>query len=161
MDVDISQLVIIPPIIVQVLNTNGSIWESYRTHAYDGPKKIAYVTTAVQVFDSTAHYDNFFFDSMRRPKPFVEFMRTNDEYKGNGIAGMLLRLTNEYYISKFGTPLNSSTKFLLNTCFDICAVPGESNSLKVWEKLVDEGLAYEYNQDGKRRFAFHDSLRMN
>jgi hypothetical protein len=86
--------------------------------------------------------DDFFSDIDFEPikaKPWLFFMHTEYEYKGNGIAGTLILYANEFYKSKYGTPLHSGTS-------------NSADAIRVWEKLVNKECAKEYQYKSKRRW---------
>ena len=66
-------------------------------------------------------------------------MGVEGSYKGNNVAGLMVKKVNDYCKGEFGYPLYSGT------CNSEAAT-------RVWEKLVDEGVAFECKYDGKRRW---------
>jgi len=74
-----------------------------------------------------------------KPRPRLFYMGTKDEYKGNSIAGILIKFANEFYKSRYETPLHSGT---INA----------PEAIRVWEKLVSCGDAIEYLYENKRRW---------
>jgi hypothetical protein len=64
-------------------------------------------------------------------KPLVGFTRTQEGYFKEGLAERRLRQANAYSLSEYGYPLNSDSRL-------------SKEARKVWERLVDAGLAELY-----------------
>ena len=119
--------------------------ETYRLIAsFNGKEEIGRVTfeRMVELKDSQYKSDEFFYDTSckpHKPRPFLFFMGVEEGYKGNNVAGLMVRKVNDYCKDEFGLPLYSGT----------C---NRDSAKRVWEKLVDEGVAFECEYDGKRRW---------
>lgn len=74
-------------------------------------------------------------------KPFVGFTRTYPTFLNQGLGRRRLEEANAYSLSEHYLPLNSDS-----------LVIDEAKS--VWEKLVTDGKAERYNENGKERFRF-------
>jgi len=127
--------------------------ESYDIRATHGGKQIAKIKVTVR--GNPEIYGNpkkpgdtihFFFDTTTRPptpKPYVEWQETEPEYRGRGICGRLIKTANNFYRGRLGTPIHSSTHFILdNPC----------TSKRVWQKLEEQGLAMHEPYHGKSRW---------
>ena len=120
-------------------------WEHYTFTAYDRDLPVARigVDKLKEVKDRELSDDNFLIDSNfnpARPRPYLFGMHTDKNYRGEGIAGNLIKLANEYFKKQYGTPLHSG-------------VINKGSAPRVWEKLVDEKKAIEYDYEKDRRWA--------
>ena len=110
--------------------------------AYDGDKYVAHITiTRFLHIHDEAYKTEFWLDG-GKPRPFVFFAGVEPEYKGRGIAAELICFANKHYKDAQGTPLYSGT----------C---NSDTAVRVWEKLVDAGLAFETEYAGKRRWGLY------
>jgi len=122
-------------------------WQHYTFTAYEITLPVAHVAVdrVKKVKDPRISNGSFFMDfdfKPPRPRPYLFYMGTEEDYKGRGIAGMLIEFANEFFKNEFGTPLHSG-------------VINEESASRVWEKLVEEKKATEYKHDGKRRWAMY------
>lgn len=74
-------------------------------------------------------------------KPFVGFTRTYSDFLKQGLGKRRLEEANAYSLSEHSLPLNSDT-----------LVEGEAK--KLWNRLVVEGKAEKYDENGQERFRF-------
>lgn len=78
--------------------------------------------------------DNFYFDfssGIMTPRPFISWQKTREDFRGQGISGLVIVKADEFYSLRFGH-LYSDTKFL---------EPFKTASKRVWQKLEEQGLA--------------------
>jgi len=111
--------------------------------AYYNQNEVGHISVDRIVKPTKEESGNPFFSDLDfdlpRSRPWLFFMGTEDEYKGNRIAGALIKFANEFYKSTYGTPLHSGTSNI-------------DDAIKVWERLVNHGEAVEYTYDNKRRW---------
>lgn len=74
-------------------------------------------------------------------KPFVGFTRTEEGYLEQGLAVRRLEVANAYALAEHDLSLNSDS-----------LVTQEARG--VWDKLISDGRAEEYDEGGKKRYRF-------
>lgn len=113
----------------------GSYHEDYEVLAYLGSIQVGRLVISRTVSTTRTHLSDFFWDlntGIAISKPYVEWQSTEELFRGNGINGRVIFLTNEAYRGKLGTPLYSGTHFLQSA---------EGRAQRVWQKLTEQGLA--------------------
>ena len=90
-----------------------------------------------EVTNNSFFYD-FSFD-LPRPIPYVFGGKTEEDYRGQEIAGEIILFANDYFKSEFGVPLHSGTN-------------NNENAIRVWEKLVERDKAVEIDFERERRW---------
>ncbi|MGV8086677.1 MAG: hypothetical protein ACP5N1_03530 [Candidatus Woesearchaeota archaeon] len=111
--------------------------------AYHNNAPIGHITTYRYILPTEKQSKSEFFTDMNfippRPRPGLLYMGVEDQYKGNGVSGFLIKFANEFYKSKYETTLHSGTQ-------------NSPEAIRVWEKLASCGDAVEYVYDKKRRW---------
>lgn len=76
-----------------------------------------------------------------KEKPFVGFTRTFSAFLNQGLGKRRLEEANAYSLSEHSLPLNSDSLVM-------------DEAKKIWEKLIKDGKAEKYDENGKERFRF-------
>jgi hypothetical protein len=122
--------------------------DTYRLFSYLGHgQEVGHITFRImaELKDSQCEGDSFFFDKRFRPhkpRPYLMYMGVKEGFKGNQVAGWMIKHVNDFCNSQFDATFYSGTQ-------------NKPNAIRVWEKLVDEGVAFECKYDGKRRWGFY------
>lgn len=150
MQVNLDELVVnAPKSPIKEWDNGGIHWEDYEAKAfYHGilAARIVVARAASEYRRQGPWSDSFFFDlsqALPVPKPWVDWQGTEEQFRGNGINGHLICCANESYRGKLGTPLYSSDHFLIH---------GGQSAKRVWQKLVEAGLAVYCPEIGKDRW---------
>ena len=116
-------------------------WDTHRFSAKIHGKEVAHITIdrLIKAKDPNLIGDEFYFDSEGKPRPYLFYMQTEEEYQGFGIAGKVILFANKYFQDNFEVSLYSGT---LN----------DKNPIRVWEKLVESRDAFETSYQGDRRW---------
>lgn len=114
---------------------NDRDWEDYRAEGFLKDIPVGHVTIS-RGLNCTGRYDDIFFldtsENPPIPKPYVSFQKTEEQFRGHGICGRLILLSNEFYRGKLGTTLYSDTHFVISF---------REQSKQVWRKLQAQSLA--------------------
>jgi hypothetical protein len=152
MKVDLSKLRIEFP---ERPNYDNDRRTDYRVECYFENEGVGHVTIA-RLNSCLAENDDFWAEKREEiwiPRSVVFFQETKLGFRGHGINGRLLVLANEETKRRYQMPLASSTNFLINELHNWEEHSfAEYPSMRVWEKLELEGLAYRKDYQGKPRW---------
>ncbi len=139
MAINIKDIVIEAPLKPsRIIDGEKRILEDYFVNAYISGIRVGnlMITRAISKEKiQTGTIEDFFFQMTSDgiiSKPFVFGQNTEEEFQRQGVNPQVIILANEFYKGKLGTPLYSSTQFV---------VSAQGAPQKVWKKLVQKGLA--------------------